>query len=350
MNESEKSYLQARELWPDLLRIFAAFCIVLLHVASAGYFGFAPSSTQWQACNFYECSTRFAVPVFVMISGAFLLNPLRNINFKSLFHKIFHLVIIYFLWRIIYSLTSIFLHGETFSLVQFINYPPHYHLWFLPMLVGLYFYVPILRLVTNNKTILYYFLVLSVFLFFLPKLMFCIPLIAKESRVLIERFDLRLISGYTCYFLMGYFLYDAKLNRKSTYLFLLIGLLAYILTVLITSLIGINQNRPSENFLGFLLPNTLVVSIAVFVFFKKRFQNVHVCPKLSSFISYLSKLTFGVYLMHPLFLDNMGNVGLSVFWCHPFVSIPLTALLVFIVSIFGTMIVQRIPIANKLII
>lgn len=75
---------QAREVWTDLIRIVAVFAVIVLHAAAAGFYGrFAVDSNLFQVCNFYNSLVRFCVPVFIMISGRYLLDENREYSLKK---------------------------------------------------------------------------------------------------------------------------------------------------------------------------------------------------------------------------------------------------------------------------
>lgn len=66
-DDNSVKFRSPREIYPDLLRILASFAVVVLHSAAVGFYGrFAPDTTQFQACNFYNSIVRFCVPVFDM--------------------------------------------------------------------------------------------------------------------------------------------------------------------------------------------------------------------------------------------------------------------------------------------
>ena len=69
----------------DLLRIQAAILVVLLHVSAIGWNMISPRKSQWMIINLYNSMTRGAVPIFFMLSGAFLLN--KDIDIKDLYNK-----------------------------------------------------------------------------------------------------------------------------------------------------------------------------------------------------------------------------------------------------------------------
>lgn len=62
-----------RQLHYDLLRIFASFMVVMLHVSAFYWDKIQPQTEQWMALNLFDSAVRSCVPLFFMLSGAFLL-------------------------------------------------------------------------------------------------------------------------------------------------------------------------------------------------------------------------------------------------------------------------------------
>lgn len=89
----------------DALRIMACFMVVLLHTSD--YFmqpsNFADFNVgTWKLACAYNVTTRWAVPVFVMISGVFMLK--KDIPLTVLYKKyIWRLSLLLLLWNIIYK-------------------------------------------------------------------------------------------------------------------------------------------------------------------------------------------------------------------------------------------------------
>lgn len=63
-----------RSIKYDLLRITACFAIVLLHVSNSYWYVVDVDSQEFAAMTVYNSFTRFGVPVFVMLSGLFVLD------------------------------------------------------------------------------------------------------------------------------------------------------------------------------------------------------------------------------------------------------------------------------------
>ena len=67
----------------DVLRILAAFSVVMLHVSSRYIMGNSVESADFYFANFYDSINRFGVPIFVMISGAIFLDKEKKSILKG---------------------------------------------------------------------------------------------------------------------------------------------------------------------------------------------------------------------------------------------------------------------------
>lgn len=98
-----------RVLYTDLLRLISVFAVVFLHVAANQWYDFAPSSYEWQIFNFYDAAVRWCVPLFFMLSGAFLLDFRRygenfHENTVRVFKKnILKIAVALIAWSFIYA-------------------------------------------------------------------------------------------------------------------------------------------------------------------------------------------------------------------------------------------------------
>lgn len=102
----------------DVLRVAACFSIVLLHVSNSYLTVVDVSGNHFLVLAAYNGLTRFAVPVFFMLSGLFLVSPERNITTKKVFKKITHLLVCFYVWSAFYAFQGVFvniLRGENFE-------------------------------------------------------------------------------------------------------------------------------------------------------------------------------------------------------------------------------------------
>lgn len=138
MFRKQVNYLR-RFLFLDWLRILATLAVVTLH-SSTGLVlnNFYEDPSSWWVGNFYESITRWCVPIFVMISGALLLNDSKTYTYKSFLLKRINKILLPLLgWSIIYYCYFVFQGRYSFSILDFFQKLStnkiSNHFWFLYM-------------------------------------------------------------------------------------------------------------------------------------------------------------------------------------------------------------------------
>lgn len=347
-----------RVVWPDILRIVAIFAVIMTHVTVGGFYGrFGARTSCWQICNIFFSLCRFCVPVFVMVSGLFLLSPAREYSIKKLFCvKILRIAIAYLFWTTMYAAFHVVEHwkmGMTDGFAHlFINdllTVPDGHLWFMPMIIGLYIATPIVRVIVENEEITIYFLV--IWFAFATMSMFE-HIFPVKTIVLISpnRIDMKLVSGFSGYYILGYWLSRHLLSPVKRKVIYFMGFLAFLCTALLNGSVGYMIDYPGSWFHAFLYPNVILMSTAVFVFFQYSFQNRRISQKWQKLISSTAKWSFGVYLIHIIPLVLLAQAGISVSLCYPLVSIPATTIACFLVSYTIAFFLSKIPVINEYIV
>ncbi|MEE0211299.1 MAG: acyltransferase family protein [Negativibacillus sp.] len=221
----------SRQLHYDLLRIFASFMVVMLHVSAFYWDKIQTQTAQWMALNLFDSAVRSCVPLFFMLSGAFLLAKELPLN-KLLGKNVLHLAVVWLVWSVLYAVDAIglpaFFHadaGRIFTAV--VN--GKYHLWFLPKMIEVYLMVPLLYAGTKMKEGkgLYYLLVLFG-LFGILKSTLTVFVYPNPSIQVLLKTRLPNLAFYSGYFLLGYFL-EHRWKKKIPSRWLLLTLLAPLL-------------------------------------------------------------------------------------------------------------------------
>ncbi len=275
----------------------------------------------------------WGIPVFVMISGALFLEHSANYDIKRIYSRnIKKMLIAFLIWVPFYDVVCCAVYNN-FSVRNFLVNARLQHLWFLLMISGLYMIVPFLREITKSKPLTKYFLILSlIFAFIIPQVL---SVIAKDqseiSRVLnnfIKCFYFYFTLGYVGYFVLGHMLDKSGISVKFE-------IIIYILGVISVIFFG---SRYGDYF----SLNTLAVSTAIFVFFKKHSPNGTRANKILKFIS---SHCFGIYLLHSLFCGISGHFnGILEYF-----GIPNTAFMVFIASFVLAFMCKKIPVIKNII-
>ena len=202
----------------DVLRVFASFSIVLLHVSASYWSVVDVQSREFLVMTVYNSVTRFAVPVFFMLSGLFLVTPKReNVAVGK---RVLKLVLLFYVWSAFYAFQGIAvdtLKGE-FSMEVFRAAVErfifgHIHMWFLQILCGFYLLIPIARQIrAKRETLRYYLLLWIVFRFLVPTLTEAFGLATLQARI--DSLGLDMLVGNFGYFLLGYYLNTTNIRKE----------------------------------------------------------------------------------------------------------------------------------------
>ena len=348
--DKNSSTIDDRFSYFDFLRVAGAFAIMVIHMSSETVLTKDVFSLEWEIMNFYKCVTRWAVPIFVMISGALFLN--REIPLRKIYGKyIFRILTAFFFWSFIYATASYVAKRDAVKAVElFIK--GQYHMWFLLMIMGLYALHPFLKKIAESETLTKYFLALSfVTASLVPETVRIISLFSEEYGTFADSFTkcfyLDFAVGFTGYFLLGYCLNNVSITKKTERLIYILGIIGFAATILMSLYASRFKGEPfdfyEENMN--MSVNVLCEAVAVFVFFKKKL-NFPV-----KIIRVLSQYSFGAYLVHVAVISELIRLfgrGTPAF--NPMFSIPLSALIVFVISFAISAVLNHVPVLKKYIV
>lgn len=339
-----------RKQYFDVLRIVASFAVVMLHVAAHGWRAADVHSASWNAMNLYNSIVRWGVPVFFMISGALFLKADKPIG-KMYSKYILRLVIAYLVWALFYALVKFKPGSSIFSLLKKV-YSGHFHMWFIPTLIGLYMITPLLRPIVAKPGGAAYFLILSfIFGILLPQIASTAGLFSATLEGYITngagRLRLSFVLGYSFYYVLGYYLNGVVLNNKLRTWAAVLGSLGFIFTVAATLAASRIKGEANDIFYNNMSVNVMLEAVFVFIMLKSAFEHRELGTKTSSAVSNLSKWSFGVYLVHPFIIIVLRKIGFFTTSFPHIISIPVISIIVFAVSMLISAILNKIPIVNK---
>lgn len=342
-----------RLLYADLLRVAATFAVVIIHISGAWFSDAAVGSAAWNTLNLYDGLTHWAVPAFLMLSGMFLLDPKREVTLHNLlFHHTLRLVVALVVWSVVYALYGAFLETGTITLHDLLEGVKaliwgklHYHLWFLPMMIGLYLVTPILRGFVrgaSSKELGWYFLLAFLFAMVLPTTLALRP--SQTVSSWISQLDIRIVLSYASYYVLGYCLKTCALPVAAELAVYALGAAGAVWTVWGTAWLS-QINGARFTFYNYNSPNIALMSAAVFLLFRR----LPLRNESGGWISALSSITFGIYLCHDLFLMLLRHFGVSTLSFPPVLSVPLLALGVFLCAALVAWLLSKIPLVGRLI-
>lgn len=312
----------------DSAKVIAIIAVVALHVSASLFYQFTPNpSSEWWIGNVVDSICRWGVPIFLMCSGVVMLSKQKAEHLHNFFKKRFVKIVIPLIgWSFIYVLWKYRLAIDI-SIVEreaklFISGASYYHLNFLYYLLGLYLITPVLRVFISNadKSTIEYFigfwlLATTGYSYF-----------AKITHLSIN-IPLTPFSGYIGYYVLGYYLHTFPI-RRTAMVFYFCGMAGLGATILGTFFLCQLTGAPNEYFYGYLNLTVIMMATAVFIFIKSK--DAGLPPNFR--LSYTSGLAFGIYLIHPIVLELLAMLGITANTFYPIIGIPLTTVLVLIIS------------------
>ena len=323
-----------RYFWPDLLRIVSAFAVVLLHVAGNWASRLQPGDTHYLSIIFCRVLSSFAVPVFFMLSGMFFVDPNRHVDIPKIVLGCRRLLIAFVFWSAFYAL--VFPPHKLF-IGQFLKGPGH--LWFLPALASCYLVVPAIRAIARDHKA-EQMLVFAVFF------LLCVPTTLRSLSDSFRRVlpsTIAVLSAPVFLFVLGDFCHRFPPTGKVKWGLYLIGCFNFAATFALTVKLWMNGLN-IDYLLGVNQSCIVLFSATVFVAFQSLFSAISIQDRWKKLASDLSQSTFGVYLIHMVFVKSIPN--LSFF---PVVDIVLRTIFCFSLSLVATLLLRRIPIVKAVI-
>ncbi|MCI8302382.1 MAG: acyltransferase family protein, partial [Oscillospiraceae bacterium] len=145
----------------DLAKALAICAVVLIH-CSANHFAHHPAgSFQWLAACFWGSVSRWAVPVFLLCSGALMNAPGRDLPLKKLFSRyLLRLALALAVWAGLYELLRIYTGQGSAPLSQlavqsaknWLTGTTYYHLYYFYFAIALYLALPLTRLIARHAS------------------------------------------------------------------------------------------------------------------------------------------------------------------------------------------------------
>ena len=301
-----------RIFYYDALRAFAIIAVIICHLDH--FFGPLTTPTQIIAQMTFHDIGNVGVPIFLMISGALLLNR-EYPSLEKFLKKRFARIIYPFIFWIILILGQLYLHGYNSKFIWnvFIGEPSI--TWYFWTLIGIYLFIPVLNTFIKEYKIkgVEYFLAIWFFTMILKTF---------NSYPLWHYFNLDMFAGFVGYPVLGYYLANKefKLNDKKL---CILGFIILIISLAV--FVYLNYTKVSliryEN-----LPN-MFMGIGLFLFIMCIDRLNKFSPIKDNFIgkaiTSLSVCSYGMYFSHTIVVKELSyhNPGSNLLFPLMFVLI-----------------------------
>lgn len=353
-----------RIVFLDYVRVFACFLVMVVH-ASENFYG-AEGSTDmvgpqsylanevdrlWVAV--YDGFSRMAVPLFIIVS-AFLLAPMKAglTSWQFYRQRCIRILPPFFIFMILYSILPMLwgqIDAET-SLKDisriFLNFPSQAgHLWFMYPLISLYLFIPVISPWLNKATAKEERFFIGLFL-----LSTCMPYLNRcfgevwGQCFWNEYHILWYFSGYLGYLVLTHYIHVHLTWNRSKRLVIgiasmVVGALLTIYSFYVQAIPGVTLVTPEiEIGWAFCTINCVLLTAGTFLAFTCIDDS-----KSIRLITEMSKLSYGMYLMHIFWLGLWVTVFKHDLVLPTVAAIPCIAVSTFISCYVTTKILSFIP-------
>lgn len=283
----------------DIMKIITSFCVVMIHVVTCVQ---SSSVLDKNLSVFINTICRFSVPVFVMISGRYMLEnkfPIPHLIKKSL-KLIFAMVFC----AVVYTAHDMIVDDIEYTaqafIIKILTSP--IHLWYIYMICCLYLFTPLFSIFAVNATKKQCGFIICL-CFFFGSILY-IPLNTDgfyNLKLIIEKCKINCTLAFVGCYLSGNYLYRFKISNKERYLIYILGTISFFVSIF--GAYSNYLNAETKNLmLSFFAPNVISQSIMFFYFIKIHSTNIAFAHKK---INIIGQCTFGIYLWHVLVLKKI---------------------------------------------
>ncbi|MGR5254161.1 acyltransferase [Vibrio astriarenae] len=298
--------MRERVLCFDLMRCVAAVAVIAIHVlAPYRHELHSIPFDQWLTAITVNGISRWAVPVFILISGALMLSDTRPFDGKYYIKRRLGKVLIPFiLWSLFYAYFSGWSaqgfdsQVATEVLGESLHHATYYHLGFFYYFIPLYFVIPFFQWALRHygESVLYAY----VSIWLVTSLLFLLRIDGLWSN------ELWLFSGYLP---LGYLLFKkVPLQKSAVALSTLLGIIAWVLTVTMVVQLSLTNGEYSVG-RWFSYKTLNVILAASMIFMLCRYFGEGLSAGRQKVVSLISQYSLGIYILHPIFLWPMKEFG-----------------------------------------
>ncbi len=355
----------------DAVRIFGTIAVVIGHVADLRLFSDKVLDRDWWVCNAWDALTRWAVPCYIMLSGALLLDPARGESGPQFYRKrLARLGAPIIFWTAFFMWFDVEYTGWRTWKIAWTNLAlgkPYTHLHFMFRIAGLYFFTPMFRVWLRHTARSMQWAVVIVALGLSAGDSIMNAITHNEASIFFR------FVPFIGYYLLGYMLRDTVVSDRGLR-WLWLGFIATYLVLMFGTGLTVKLFHKPGTFLAgppslemlqydFLSPIRIAMAIFVWLIFVKTFN--HPWPKTErarEWVQWWASTTLGLYLIHPMFREILymrriwipkvyehymqHEIGPN--WPNVFIGIPLATICIYALSLAATAVLMKIPYVRRI--
>ena len=332
--------------WPGFFRVFTVLCAIMLLLAQSGHVLAGAGTGARQVLLVYEGLTSWTVPALFLLWGMSALEEGKSHVSASLLGLALPAFCLLVFWGAVYAVAAHLLGGGALTLsgmwsalIAAAKGDTYHHLWVLYPLIGLYLVHPVIHRFTSSASrgeILYFLALCFLFASLMPLWTAFHPDSVIASQL--ERLRVHLVLGWVGCYVAGWYLRHYTIGRAPEFLLYILGVLGMVLTLMGPKLIGGSR----ELWYRYTSPNVVLTAVAFCVLFR-YVLGVSEERSRRRAMSDIGAYAFGVYLFHQLWYLVFRWLGIGPLSFTPVLSVPLFALVFFLLSLPFAWLVSLIP-------
>lgn len=323
----------------DYLRVFACLSVVFLHIVvnwtekSGLTVAEYPLRLKIDAAI---CGVlRVAVPIFVMISGALLLDKNKEISWQKIKKYITKMLVVLLVFGLGFCFIENFANhvplwqSPFVAIKNLLEENTWGHMWYIYMLIGLYIITPLVKPFTDKASKKDFQIMLG---------LLSVPVIIVPSINWLLGTNVTTLgiksAQYIFYFLLGQYSLRYSLRPKTAALLLVISTIVLMILELTTE----HHSTGNKN-------NSIPIAVIAYSIFS-LFYNALL--KSNKIINLISKNSFSIYIIHMLWLHALEIIiNIQLKQTTPVIGEILMLLLITSLSLTNAIILRKIPILGR---
>lgn len=348
-----------RIYWLDIARVFAIISISMNHAVNHTFDNYNNTLYEFNKLPYIltciksgvSVFSRLGVPIFLMISGALLLNKKFNDNkdiFKFYKHNLLGIIITAEIWYfIIYWGLCIVNNGmhiftgkiffkylfQCIHTMLFFNQYTFESLWYIPMIICIYLVIPYVANAVQKYS--YKFLIVPVAIaiisgMIIPNINFWLQSMNSNIQLVFSLNISNLFSLYMIYVVFGFLISRNMLTRLSNSILIILIAMSFAFSVVFQFYA---YSVPGNYLVEYNFFPIFICAVMVFELIK-RIGEKNCVPK--KWIIYISKISFAIYFLHRciMLVLNKAFEVMSIGYIFKLIMLEVFSMLASIVIIY----------------
>lgn len=364
--------LTSRNIYFDLMRIFACFHVIFQHTLKHGRFLFltvSPTTFYYWIYSFFSIFSGVAVPLFFAISGALLI-PKDNEPLKVVLKRVVRIIIVLLIFSLFYYFITLHIDKKNIDISYFFRrlYSKDWNFtyWYLYAYIAYLTGLPLLRNLCKNLSNKHFYYMFSI-AFFIKTILPFINFLAFEDKLFLNNNLLAnwLAIDTVLFPCLGYFLeYRIKIDNNFSMKLAKLVLLD-ILLISFATYMGYERsqlfNKPMADVIYYQGTTVMLNCITVYLVVKSLITKNWISEYFNNMIVIIGECTFGIYLLHFLFLRQLPIIpetkNVNLIWdffnitlgFNPLITAYIVVAIVLFIGFIITFVLRKVPLIRKII-